>query len=139
MSTGAHNAFTMTNRASASTPKTFANGLRRAEREIAKLAAGTDTDRALFMKAFKSLDHLSDCARYVTPETPEGWPCWLASEILSGQVSALRRAVSAAHESAINNAQAARMVEIRRLTAKMRDERPEPGTYRFELALMASR
>ena len=129
----------MTNRASAATPKTFANGLRRAELAIAKLAAGTDTDRAVFSKAYKMVDHLCDCVRFVTPDTVEGWPCWLASEILSGQVSALRRTIAAARESAVTNRHEAAMVEMRRLTDKMRDERPEPGTYRFELALMAGR
>lgn len=119
-------------RASASTTNTFTNGVRRAERAIAKLAAGTDTSRGTFAKAYRMCDHLDECVRFVTPETQDGWRCWLASEVLSGVTSRLRHAVTAARESAGRNAQAWRDAEIARLDAEIRAKRTLPeSAYRL--------
>ncbi len=92
----------------------FETNVKKIERQIAKLASGTDPDSR--MALYRAIDRLDDSIRSAAPTCPnECYPEMLAIEIMYGLLTGLRRAARAACEQAALNRTEARQVEIRAL------------------------
>lgn len=121
----------------------FTAGIRKLEREIAKLAQSCDSDAARkeASRLYRAADRLTDRARFAVPDAPDGCHCELLSyEIVHGRISEQRAKIGPAREQAIENACAVRRAQIAELERQAR-ARPNDGFdgYRQELRLTFGR
>ncbi len=111
----------------------FETNVKKIERQIAKLASGTDPDSR--MALYRAIDRLDDSIRSAAPTCPnECYPEMLAIEIMWYRCKSLRQSARAACEQAALNRTEARQVEIRALQEAHNESLRNVGGFERELA-----